>query len=94
MVHELSVRTGVCGDQRGRVIWAAILWRREDAPEPPQFPVGYESAIRDEAVGLARRFPNVLTWFGPWTLQWWALGFHSKWPASSTPDTSLDAVPP
>jgi hypothetical protein len=94
MVHELSVRTGVCGDQRGRVIWAAILWRREDAPEPPQFPVGYESAIRDEAVGLARRFPNVLTWFGPRTLQWWALGFHSKWPASSTPDTSLDAVPP
>jgi serine/threonine-protein kinase RsbW len=73
MVHELSVRTGVSGDQRGRVIWAAILWRREDAPEPPQFPAGYESAIRDEAVGLARRFPNVLTWFGPRTLQWWAL---------------------
>jgi hypothetical protein len=54
MVHELSVCAGVSGDQRGRVIWAAIPWRGEDAPGPPRFPASYESAIRDGEAGLAQ----------------------------------------
>jgi hypothetical protein len=45
----------------------------EGALEPPKFPAGYESAIRAGEAGLARRFPDVLTWFGHRTLQWWAL---------------------
>jgi anti-sigma regulatory factor (Ser/Thr protein kinase) len=64
MVHELSARIEISGDERGRVICAAIAWEGENTPEPPRFPSGYESAIREGEVGLARRFPDALTLFG------------------------------
>jgi hypothetical protein len=67
MVQELSVRTEISGDERGRVICAAIAWEGKDTPEPPPFPPRYEAAIREGEAGLARRFPNVPTRFGPRT---------------------------
>src|SRR6266496_667242 len=33
LVHGLSVRTGVCGDHRGRLMWADIPWGDADAAE-------------------------------------------------------------
>jgi hypothetical protein len=73
VVGGLSVRTGVCGDHRGRLVWADIPWGDAGAAEPasPQDP--YEAAIRDGQAGLASRFAGVPAWFGRSTLQWWAL---------------------
>src|SRR5260370_14034143 len=73
MVRARSVRTGVSGDQRGRIVWAETSWRGEGAVEPASFPGGYEAAIRHDQAVLAERFAGVPTWFGRSTLQWWAL---------------------
>jgi serine/threonine-protein kinase RsbW len=35
IVHALSVRTGVSGDQRGRTVWAEVPWPSEPAAAPP-----------------------------------------------------------
>jgi hypothetical protein len=73
LVQGLSVRTGVCGDHRGRLVWADVPWGDATAAEPatPQDP--YEAAIGAGQAGLASRFTNVPAWFGRSTLQWWAL---------------------
>lgn len=71
LVHGLSVRTGVAGDQRGRLVWADIDFGNLDAALSGQAP--YEAAIRDEQAALARRFADVPVWFGHSTLAWWAL---------------------
>ncbi len=73
VVRGLSVRTGVCGDHRGRLIWADILWDDggEVGPASPQD--RYEAAIGDGQTHLASRFAGVPAWFGRSTLQWWAL---------------------
>ena len=73
VVRSLSGRTGVCGDHRGRLVWADVPWGDAGAaePTPPQDP--YEAAIRDGQAGLASRFTGVPAWFGRSTLQWWAL---------------------
>jgi hypothetical protein len=73
VVRSLSVRTGVCGDRRGRLVWADVPWGNAGAAEPasPQDP--YEAAILDGQAGLASRFAGVPAWFGRSTLQWWAL---------------------
>jgi hypothetical protein len=73
VVRTLSGRTGVCGDHRGRLVWADVPWGDAGAAEfaSPQDP--YESAIRDDQAGLASRFAGVPAWFGRSTLQWWAL---------------------
>ncbi|HEY5986443.1 MAG TPA: ATP-binding protein [Streptosporangiaceae bacterium] len=72
VVRELSVRMGVCGDRRGRLVWADVRW---DAS--PRSAVagadGYDDAIRDGQAALARRFAGVPAWFGRATLAWWAL---------------------
>jgi serine/threonine-protein kinase RsbW len=73
LVRGLSVRTGVSGDQRGRLVWADVRWEGGDraaagAPGDP-----YEAAIRDGEAALARRFGGLPAWFGRSTLQWWAL---------------------
>jgi serine/threonine-protein kinase RsbW len=73
MVRALSVRTGVSGDERGRLVWAEIPWTGEGAAEPGSFPAGYEAAIREDQATLAERFAGVPIWFGRATLQWWAL---------------------
>jgi serine/threonine-protein kinase RsbW len=73
LVRGLSVRAGVCGDQRGRLVWADLLWDGASAEHrlaPDSF---YEAAIRDGEAALARRFSGVPAWFGRSTLNWWAL---------------------
>jgi hypothetical protein len=73
VVKGLSVRTGMCGDHRGRLVWADVPWGDAAAAEPasPQEP--YEAAIGDGLAALASRFTSVPAWFGRSTLQWWAL---------------------
>ncbi len=72
LVRGLSVRTGVVGDHRGRLIWADIPW--VGAPEVgAASPDPYEASIRDGEAVLARRFAGVYAWFGRYTLAWWAL---------------------
>ncbi len=78
LVRGMSVRTGVCGDHRGRLIWADVRWADTTdttgtttatvmSPDP------YEVAIRDGEAALARSFAGIPTWFGRSTLQWWAM---------------------
>lgn len=71
LVHGLSVRTGVVGDQRGRLVWADIAFDHPEAAFFGQAP--YEATIRDEQAALTRRFAEVPVWFGRSTLAWWAL---------------------
>jgi hypothetical protein len=70
VVHGLSLRTGVCGDHRGRVVWADISWaaagdgRAEPGPaaEPPEDARDLPTDPADEA-GPGRLFamlPTVL----------------------------------
>jgi Histidine kinase-like ATPase domain len=59
LVRGLSVRTGVTGDHRGRLVWADIAWDGSNAPARA-------------LAALARRF-DVPAWFGRSTLAWWAL---------------------
>jgi anti-sigma regulatory factor (Ser/Thr protein kinase) len=73
LVRGLSERTGVTGDQRGRMVWAEIAW---DGPEPDDgglVPDGREAASRSGPVGLARLFAGVPTWFGRSALAWQGL---------------------
>lgn len=72
VVRGLSVRTGVSGDHRGRLVWADVRW---EGTVPAASSAGdpYEAAIRDGEAALARRFAGVPAWFGRSTLRWWAL---------------------
>ena len=72
VVAGLSARTGVCGDHRGRLVWADVPWGDAGAVEPASPGDPHEAAIRDGQVGLASRFAGVPVWFGRCTLQWWA----------------------
>jgi Histidine kinase-like ATPase domain len=69
LVSGLSLRTGMTGDQRGRLIWADIAFDSPDATPPDP----YDVSIRDGQAALTRRFADVPTWFGRSTLAWWAL---------------------
>lgn len=69
-VQNLSLRTGVCGDHRGRLIWAECGWHGPGAATALD---RCESAIRDGQAALTRRFAGVPVWFGCSTLAWWAL---------------------
>jgi hypothetical protein len=68
VVRGLSLRAGVRGGERGRVVWADIGW---DGPAPVP-PSDGEAEPVDGAAVLARRF-GVPVWVGRWTGQWWAL---------------------
>jgi anti-sigma regulatory factor (Ser/Thr protein kinase) len=70
LVRGLSARLGMCGDQRGRLVWADVPWAADTAGMSPG---AYEAAIRDDEAALARRFGGVPTWFGRSTLAWWAM---------------------
>ena len=72
MVRALAGRTGVCGDHRGRLVWAEIQWGGEGTAEP-EFPDGYESSLRDIQGVLTARYPEADIWFGRTTMQWWAM---------------------
>lgn len=71
LVRGLSERTGVCGDHRGRLVWADVRWDGEAPAAAAHDP--YEAVIRDGEAALTRRFAEVPAWFGRSTLQWWAL---------------------
>ena len=73
LVRGLSLRTGVCGDHRGRLVWADLLWESTDPATQAAASDPHEAAIRDGEAALARRFAGVPTWFGRSTLTWWAL---------------------
>ena len=72
VVRALAERTGVCGDHRGRLVWAEIRWNSDGAAQP-EFPDGYEASLRDIQAVLAARYPEADIWFGRATMQWWAL---------------------
>jgi anti-sigma regulatory factor (Ser/Thr protein kinase) len=73
VVRGLSVRTGVCGDHRGRLVWADIRWDDAGAAGPAAPMDPYEAAIGAGQADLVSRFTGVPAWFGRSTLQWWAL---------------------
>jgi hypothetical protein len=72
VVRALAERTGVCGDHRGRLVWAEIRWTA-GGTAPPEFPDGYEASLRDIQAVLAGRYREADIWFGRATMQWWAL---------------------
>jgi serine/threonine-protein kinase RsbW len=72
LVRGLSVRMGVVGDQRGRLVWADVPWA-DPAEVGQALADPYEVSIRDGEAALARRFAGVHAWFGRSTLAWWAL---------------------
>jgi hypothetical protein len=73
LVKGLSARMGVCGDHRGRLVWADVPWNEVAAAGPASPGVRYEAAIHDGEAALARRFVGVSAWFGRSTLAWWAM---------------------
>jgi anti-sigma regulatory factor (Ser/Thr protein kinase) len=72
VVRALAERTGMCGDHRGRLVWAEIRWVTEGAAQP-DFPDGYEASLRDTQAVLVARYPEAGIWFGRTTMQWWAM---------------------
>ena len=72
LVRALATRTGACGDERGRLVWAEVRWIGT-GPAQPGVADGYEAAIRDVQAGFAARYPEAVIWFGRATLQWWAM---------------------
>lgn len=71
LVRELSKRMGVSGDAHGRTVWAEISW---DVPKvaPPSSPPS-DAAIAAGKAEVARRFTDVIVWYGRFTGHWWAL---------------------
>lgn len=70
VVRGLSIRTGVEGDRRGRLVWADVPWADGFAAGPPGLPDGHETAIRDGQDLLARRHAGIPARSGRATRQW------------------------
>lgn len=88
LVHGLSARTGVAGDERGRVVWADIPWAEAASAQQGAAADPFQAAVRDGVAALASRFPGVPVWFGRATLQWWALvdrGYASRLVPAQSP---------
>lgn len=83
VVRGMSVRTGVCGDHRGRLVWADIPWSA-GAAEPVR--ARHEAAVGDGEAVLASRFGGAPAWFGRSTLRWWALAGGRLVSAASAAD--------
>ena len=73
LVRGLTSRMGVCGDHRGRLVWADVLWVGAASVATVTRDDPYEAAIREGEASLARRFAHVPAWFGRSTMEWWAL---------------------
>ena len=71
-MQALAARCGVCGDHRGRLVWADVRWAGPD-PGPAGHPDGYQAAIADIRTVLAARYPEAFIWFGHSTMRWWAM---------------------
>ncbi|MDF5758389.1 ATP-binding protein [Spongiactinospora sp. TRM90649] len=72
LVRELSERTGMAGDARGRLVWAEVRWPAMPGQATAAC-CAWERAIVADQHDLQRRFPGIRAWFGRTTLQWWAL---------------------
>jgi histidine kinase-like protein len=72
LVQALAARCGVCGDHRGRLVWADVRWAGPD-PGLAGYPDGYQAAIADIRTVLAARYPEASIWFGRSTMRWWAM---------------------
>jgi hypothetical protein len=72
LVRGLSVRMGVCGDRRGRMVWVEVSWDGVVAAGSASPKARYEVATHDEVV-LARRFAGAAAWFGRSSQAWWAV---------------------
>lgn len=72
LVRGLAARMGVAGDQRGRLVWADVVWDGLSAAAASA-PDEDETTIRIGEAALAARFAGVTTWFGRSTLAWWAV---------------------
>jgi anti-sigma regulatory factor (Ser/Thr protein kinase) len=70
IVQSLATRFGVCGDTRGRLVWADLPWTGEGPAA--QCTEGHEASIRDGETLLTARY-GIPAWYGRATLQWWAL---------------------
>jgi hypothetical protein len=68
VVRELSVRTGVCGDHLGRLVWAEVLWTGQ-AGAVVVSPARQEAAIDEGTVGT-RRCGRLPAWFGSAACAW------------------------
>ena len=78
LVRGLSARTGVTGDEQGRIVWAEIPWDGPDADGGAAFVGPDEAAIREGEAALGHRFAGVPAWFGRATRAWWALAGPSE----------------
>jgi hypothetical protein len=58
IVRELAARTGVCGDDTGRLVWADIPWDEVAAVAPASSQDGHQAAIRDILAVLACRLAD------------------------------------
>jgi anti-sigma regulatory factor (Ser/Thr protein kinase) len=104
LVHGLSARTGVAGDEHGRVVWADIPWPEAGYEVPAAAGDPYEATVRAGLAALAAQFAGVPIWFGRATLQWWALvdrGYASRLVSAASPEElavalaqALAALPP
>jgi anti-sigma regulatory factor (Ser/Thr protein kinase) len=89
LVHGLSERTGVAGDEHGRVVWADIPWPEAGSEAPAVAGDPYEAGVRAGLAALAAQFAGVPIWFGRATLQWWALvdrGYASRLVSAASPE--------
>ncbi len=73
LVRALYTRIGVCGDYRGRLVWADVPWTGDGVTPARPCPGAFEAAIHHDETALAQRFAAIPVWFGRSTLQWWAL---------------------
>ncbi len=82
MVRALARRTGVSGDERGRLVWAEVPWTGDGAVALLSSPDAYETAIRQDEAALSRRFAGVAIWFGRRTM----LRFAPRLPRGAVDD--------
>ena len=94
VVRGLSVRTGVTGDHRGRLVWAQVAWADPSPAAPTSSQDPYQAAIRDGETALARRFAGVPAWFGRSTLAWWAMAGPQEGQLSPAGDATPHPAPP
>lgn len=70
-IRELSVRRGCDGDELGRGVWADVPWAANGG-QPPQ-DSAWHQATAAYLETLQARFPQIPSWFGHATSQWWAM---------------------
>jgi hypothetical protein len=58
------------------VVWAQFSSASAAAPYGARVPLVPQPSIEEDAALLARQYAGWLTWFGPWTRQWWAVPRH------------------